>query len=181
MAVSKQKHIHVAPEHLLWGWCSKALIVINLLPDEDAPLQKQTMLLKDPHGFHETAYHKIPSWLNTSPGANPLQKKDYSFTKNFLHWKKIQPERGWIHDSFPRASTCSTLPWISLVSSEANSPLTIVCICKSYWTWLQISSGLPEVAVPVASEFLAPLFLRFPGLTLLLLVHFLMDEGCTWN
>lgn len=114
-----------------------------------SPLQKQAVLLKEPHGYHETAYHSIPSSLNTDHGANTLQKKNYSITKNFLHWKKIWPARAFFHHSFSRSSTCSTLPWRLLVSSEANSPLTIMCICKMYWTCLQISSDLPQVAVPV--------------------------------
>lgn len=46
----------------------------TLFPDEDAPPQKQAMLLKEPHGYHETAYRNIPSLPNTHPGANPLQK-----------------------------------------------------------------------------------------------------------
>lgn len=31
-----------------------------------SPLQKQAVLLKEPHGYHETAYHRIPSSLNTN-------------------------------------------------------------------------------------------------------------------
>lgn len=61
------------------------MIEINLLPGEDVPLQKQAMYLKEPHGYYETAYARIHSSQKKNPGANRLQKKNYSFTTNFLH------------------------------------------------------------------------------------------------
>lgn len=69
-----------------------------------------------------------------------------------------------------------------VLSSKANSPVTVTCLRKKYWTWPSISSCLPEAAVPVVSEFPAPLLWCFPGSAQLLLpVHLLVHEGRRWN
>lgn len=43
------------------------------------------------------------------------------------------------------------------VLSEANSPWTIVCLRKKYWTWLPISSCFPEAAIPIIYQSSWPL------------------------
>lgn len=181
MAVSKQQHVHVAQSICAEGdaqkqWLRSIFFLVRMFP-----CRNRLCIWKSHMDTMKRLTPEFTPHRKKNPGANRLQKKNYSFTTNFLHWKKIWLARLFFHDSFPRASTCSTLPWRPLVSSEANYALTLVCTCKKYWIRLQISSDLPQVAVPVVSEFLAPLFLCFPGLTLLLLVHLLMYEGCTWN
>lgn len=181
IAVSKQQHIHMAPGRLLWRRCSRVMLMNTLFPDEDPPLQKQAMLLKEPRGYHETAYQTFP------PCRTPILVQTLCRKRRDFHQElSVLKDNLTCNSVFPHQ--LSNSPNLlhsalrSLLSLKANSPGTVTCLRKKCWTWPPISSCLPEAAVPVVSEFPAPLLWCFLGSTQLLLpVHLLMHEGRTWN
>lgn len=163
------------------------------LLSEDVPLQEQAMLLKEPSQYHETAYHKITFLLNMHPQHKPTLSSipsqemlnfpcELPVLKDDFTFKSIPTatlQQPWHPASCIRVHCChlQQVPWETSGARHTRlvpvQEMLSMCLC--------VSSCLPESAVPVLLELLAPLPLHFLGSTALLPVTLLLDEKSTWN
>ena len=138
------------------------MLANNLFPDEDAPLQKEATLWQEPRGYHGTAYHRIPSSPNTRPGANPLQKMIRLSPRASCTERRFGLQQRFPTPAFGQPQHPALFPGDRCRHQKPIPREPSCAYARSTGPGAPVSSCLPEGAVPVVSEFLAPLLWCFP-------------------